>query len=196
MPLERNLSYTNVISGRQSRRTFNGSLKLLELSTILWDIFKIRKVEIDAKGNIIWTHRGAMSAGGLSTVETLIANIAEYENRLFSYNPLDHSLEELETAPHMYSQLLSTANEIIDGSRATLFIFIADPRNLYSKYNHAESLLWRDAGVIYALMNLSAESMGLHACGIGATFQPLIADILQMKNKIFGVGGCFIGYGA
>lgn len=193
-PLVREVSYAKVISDRQSRRTYGGPLKLSELSTILWDVFKIKKIEVDTKGNIVWAHRGALSAGGLYSVETLITNISGYEDRLFYYNPYDHSLEELKITSNALLKLTSTADEIINGKNATLFIFIADPKNLYLKYKNAESLLWRDTGVIYALINLTAESLGLHACGLGTTFHPLIAKILQLENKIFGVGGYLIGY--
>lgn len=193
-PIERNIAYTQVISSRQSNRTFTAPMELPELSSLLWDVFKIKKIDVDVDGTVIWSHRGAPSAGGLASVETFIMNIAGHKDNLYYYNPYDHTLEELDVAHDSVQNLMNTANKLMDVSNATLFIYAAETTNLFSKYENAESLLWRDVGAVYALTNLASVSLGLNSCGLGLTFHPLFSKILGLEDIFFGVGGQLIGH--
>lgn len=193
-PLERNISYTEIISSRQSRRTFTGPLELLELSTLLWDVFKIKKIEVDANGIVVWNHRGSPSAGGLASVEVFIVNISGNNESLYHYNPYDHTIEELDVSSESVQSLIDDADELIDTKNATLLIYAAEVTNLFSKYENAESLLWRDAGAVYTLMNLTSESLGLNSCALGATFNPLLPEVLRLEDVYVGVGGQVIGH--
>lgn len=193
-PIERNISYSQVISSRESRRVFSSALKLPDLSSVLWDVLKIKRIDVDAAGTVIWNHRGAPSAGGLASVETFILNIADLRNSLYHYNPYDHSLEELTSTEECIQSLIASANELIDVKNATLFIYAAEVTNLFSKYENAESLLWRDVGAIYAMTNLSAESLGINSCAFGVTFHPLLSAIFGLEQTFFSVGGQAFGY--
>lgn len=193
-PIERDISYSQVISKRESRRIFNRPMCLHELSSVLWDVLKIKKINIDTAGTTIWNHRGAPSAGGLASVETFVLNIAGLQNSLYYYNPYDHSLEELHISEKDIQKFTDKVNESVDSQNATLFIYAAEITNLFVKYEHAESLLWRDVGAIYALANLAAESVGLNSCALGSIFHPLLSKILGYKEAFFGVGGQVFGH--
>jgi SagB-type dehydrogenase family enzyme len=193
-PIERDIAYTQVISSRQSNRTFTAPLELTELSTLLWDVLKIKKIDVDVNGTVIWNHRGAPSAGGLSSIETFIVNIAGHKDSIYYYNPYDHTLEELDISQDNVQNLVNTANNLMDASKATLFVYASDTENLFLKYQNAESLLWRDVGAIYALANLTCESLQLNSCALGLTFHSLLNEVLGLEEMFFGVGGQVFGH--
>ncbi len=192
-PIDRKISYDQVITSRHSKREYFGPLDLTELSSLLWDVLKIKKIEVDHNGTVSWIHRGAPSAGGLASVDAFITNIAGYNDKLFFYNPYDHSLQELNVTPAKVKEVINASNELIDVSHATLFIYAAHVTNIFSKYENPESLIWRDVGAIYAMMNLSSESLNLDSCSLGTTFHPLLPKVLGTEGLLFGVGGQIFG---
>lgn len=193
-PLKSDISYSEVISSRESRRIFNSPLNLPELSSILWDTMKIKKINVNSSGTIIWNHRGAPSSGGLASIDVFIINIADLPHNVYCYNPFDHSLEQLELKQIHAQNFIDEANKLVNAQNATLFVYAVETTNLFSKYENAESLIWRDVGAIYAIANLAATSLELNSCPLGATFHPLFSDMLECKKNIISIGGQVFGH--
>jgi hypothetical protein len=73
-----------------------------------------------------------------------------------------------------------------------MLLFVGEPGKTFSKYNHATSLVWRDAGVLIGHMALVAESLGLNFCPLGITGEPWVSE-LDKQGKLVGVGVALLG---
>lgn len=181
--------FINVLTQRQSRRSFSSPLNNIQISTLLHYTLKIKKIECDINGNIIWNHSNVPSAGGLASIDTFVVSKYKGSKQLFFYNPYRHSLNLLNIKNEDVDTIIQLANQVIEAQNSTLFIFAAQAETIFSKYQNAESLIWRDSGVIYMGLGLMAEALGLNSCALGITFEPILSEILGLH----GVGGMLIG---
>lgn len=187
------ISFLEILENRQSKRNFSSRLDLKQISSLLWHTLKIKRIETDKDGLIVWNHSNVPSAGGLATIDTFILNILGEEGKIFFYNRYRHSLNELEVEDKYIHTILNLSQKVIDSTNATQFIFGAQTKNLFSKYEDAESLLWRDAGAIYMAMGFMAEALCLNSCSLGITYEPALAKGLGCEGSLLGVGGVLIG---
>lgn len=187
------ISFLGILENRQSKRNFSSRLDLKQISSLLWHTLKIKRIETDKDGLIVWNHSNVPSSGGLATIDTFILNILGEEGKIFFYNPYKHSLNELQVEEKYIHAILNLSQKVIDSTNATQFIFGAQTKNLFSKYEYAESLLWRDAGVIYMAIGLMAEALKFSSCSLGITYEPILAESLECEGSLLGVGGILIG---
>ena len=182
-----------IFNNRKSRRYFSSPLNIKQISLLLWNTLKITKIEVDESGTVVWNHCNVPSAGGLASIDTFIINISGEDRKLFYYNPYKHTLNELEINNNYIDLILEHSQNVIDSTNATQFIFGAQIKNLYSKYENAESLLWRDVGAIYMAIGLMSEACNFNSCSLGITYEPVLAKSLKQKGTIVGVGGIIVG---
>ena len=187
------ISFLEILQNRQSKRNFSSPLDIKQISSLLWHTLKINRIETDKDGLIVWNHSNVPSAGGLATIDTFVLNILGQEGKMFFYNPYRHSLNELQIEDKYIHTILDLSQEVIDSTNATQIIFGAQTKNLFSKYEDAESLLWRDTGAIYMAMGLMAEALHLNSCPLGITYEPVLAEGLGCEGSLLGVGGILIG---
>jgi hypothetical protein len=57
-------------------------------------------------------------------------------------------------------------------SGALLMALVCEPGKTAAKYEHFESLVWRDAGVVLGYMSIVAEALGLNFCPLGLVGDP------------------------
>jgi len=82
-------------------------------------------------------------------------------------------------------------DDIIPSKNATILLFAAHFEATLSKYDHGESLIWRDSGALGQTMHLVAESLALKFCLLGITGEPFTSRLFG--GKLTGVGGCVVG---
>jgi SagB-type dehydrogenase family enzyme len=178
-----------VLRSRRSRQAA-GPLPDIALGTLLWHTSKTW----ESSGALErWEHRGVPSAGGCHPIDILVTNRSGRPGELFRYDPIAHGLTEV---PHSGdSELRDLVAEMrgATGSEGTLLLYGAHIARTTSKYANAESLIWRDAGVLIGIMALVAEALGVHCTPLGPTGEPYLSRLLQSAGQVVGVGGCSIG---
>ena len=194
LPLPEDLgsqTFEDVLSRRRSRREF---LPVPEhkLSALLWFAFKVHEHRADDK----WQHRPCPSAGGRHPIDILvISSTAQLvgDKDVFVYEPIAHVLIRQNVPMHKVSKLIDETDHVLSIQSATILWFVAQPGRTLSKYENGESLIWRDAGAMIATTCLVAEALRLNCCAIGTTGEPMISDMFEAGQTLFGVGGCLIG---
>src|ERR1700728_1066778 len=147
-----------------SRRTRRQLSKIApdRLSQLLWHSCKVERAMPPSSG-VRWQHRTMPSAGGLHCIEVVIISGAI----VTIYDPIGHSLQALEVKETELSELLRETSSLVEIGSGTVIWFAADFDLMLAKYEHGESLVWRDAGCLCATMCLVAEALELGCCPIG-----------------------------
>ena len=115
------------------------------------------------------------------------------QNHMYYYNPFEHSLNQLANSYCDLTPLLNHVDEIIHIKNATLIWFVAHASRTNSKYDHAESLIWRDAGALIGNIQMVCTALRLNSCGIGTLGEPYISTFFNNAAGVFGTGGLLIG---
>lgn len=180
-----------VLHRRRSRRIF-GPLGAEQLSSLLWFAAKTLAISPESSG-FPWQHRPAPSGGGRHPVHILVLEPAVDPAAVYLYDPEGHALLALDVAseasPH---QLLTSLEPVLPPQQGTVLWFAADHLRTATRYEHGESLVWRDAGALVATIGIAAEAMELHCCAYGLTGDEWISRLLP-ASRFVGVGGCVIG---
>lgn len=184
-------SFHDVVGSRRSRRKF-GPINEPTLSTLLWLACKTRERSVGA-GGVAWEHRPAPSAGGRHPIDVLLMDAADRPPLVSLYQPVSHALCRLDCDTPVVERLAATAQEVLPHQRGVTMWFAAQFERTLSKYEHGESLVWRDAGALLATLHLTAEALGLSYCALGHTGEPVISALLAGQVIAHGVGGCVIG---
>ena len=142
-------------------------LTLQRLSTILWHSCLIRERHPPSDGRRGWESRNSPAAGGLHEIEVLCLPLDE-SLPICWYDPLRHRLievsEDVVEARERQQQLVHE----LCGSKVGISIqFVADWQRISTLYNHAASLMWRDAGALLATFCLVAEGAGAACTPLG-----------------------------
>jgi hypothetical protein len=135
------------------------------------------------------THRPPPSAGAIHPVNVIVHTAGEPS--WARYDPFDHALVELPAriAP---PTVRIAMEEVLPAGGATLLLFAAQPALTFAKYEHACSLVWRDAGVLQGYLSMAAESLGLNFCLIGVTGEPWVSRLID-EGALVGVGAAYVG---
>lgn len=175
--------FIEVLTRRTTKRTF-GSLSVEQLSALLWMIGKTIRAE--GRPDNVWQHRYPPSAGGIHPVSLLVLSPSLGAAPLSSYCTISHALRTpAEVSEGDVSALRDRIEAVVPIGAGTAVLFAADFPMVISKYENGESLVWRDAGVLYGYAALAAEYLGLAFCGLGITEPPM--------RGLVGVGGFLVG---
>jgi SagB-type dehydrogenase family enzyme len=185
VPLPKNfpspaLPVTEALKKRRSTRSFQPEpLSLANVSFLLWAATGIQRTE---KG---YEFRTAPSAGALYPVETyLVANNVEgLEQGLYHYNIPDHALEELKLAS-LGEGLASAAlgQKMLAAAPAALVWTGVFARSKWKYAQRAYRYVYLEAGHIAENLALSAASVGLGACHIGAFFDDEVNQVIGVDS--------------
>jgi SagB-type dehydrogenase family enzyme len=186
------LPFSEVISNRRSFRKFRSVTKE-QLGELLWYTAKVKSPHIQDNGYIL-THRGAPSAGARHPIDIIIytPNMLGNEN-FYYYNPFDHSLNQLVNNHTDTAPLIDHVSKIVPIENGTLLWFVAHENRTAAKYEHPESLIWRDSGALINSIQLTCTALSLNSCPIGSLGEPYISDFFGGGKGIFGTGGIIIG---
>lgn len=109
------------------------------------------------------------------------------------YNPFEHTLIEFESdiSP---GDVRRNMNAVVPAEVATLLLFAAEPGKTSAKYESANSLVWRDAGVLLGYLSIASESLGLNFAPLGVTGDPFTSELIKQPGLV-GVGAAWVGSG-
>jgi hypothetical protein len=158
----------SVIETRQSRRDFY-SMTSRQLSTVLWLSCRTKEKGISDVGIPI-EKRPVASSGAIHPIHVLLGKRHSSWSR---YNTELHALEELEGEMVPSTGLFDEIDQVLPPGEATILLFVAEPSKTFAKYANANSLVWRDAGVLLGHLAIVVESLDLNFCPLGITGEPL-----------------------
>lgn len=95
--------------------------------------------------------------------------------------------------PEPLRDLIDDMAGAVGGAAGTFLLYAAQFARTSSKYERADSLVWRDVGVIIGVTALVAEALGFCCCPLGPTGEPLLSCVLESAGRVRGVGGCVVG---
>jgi SagB-type dehydrogenase family enzyme len=174
------MSVDEAIRERRSIRTFSQKpLTMEQLSYLLW-----------ASTGIQWREnayefRTAPSAGALYPIETyVIANrVSGYDKALYHYSIKQHLLEKLQRGYFSTPMAHAALEQEMFLSAAVIFVWTAIFERSKWKYRQrAYRYVYLDAGHIAQNLALSAVSIGLGSCQVGAFYDDEV-------NRIVGIDG-------
>lgn len=108
------------------------------------------------------------------------------------YQPAQHRLAVLENVRETLRPLVEQCEGIVPRGGGRLMLFVAEPGKTAAKYENAESLVWRDAGVLQGALALTAAALEMNFCLLGITGNPWIARLAE-EGKLMGVGAAILG---
>lgn len=110
------------------------------------------------------------------------------------YNPLYHQLAEVIVAePSGVLTFRQRIAGMLPNAEGVVLALIADTSKTVSYYRDCESLIWRDAGCVFATPSLCAEWLNLAFCQLGVLGTEL-RDALGLDNaRYLAVGAAVIG---
>lgn len=179
--------FAEVVANRRSRYTFcrpsHGALgELFHLTCRVQET-------LDNRFGFPLSRRPAPSAGGIHPVHIVVHFSGS--SCLHRYEPFTHALIELGSDVNV-AELRASMDAVVPGEDAALLLFIAEPGKTLAKYTDAESLIWRDAGVLQGYLSLAAEALGLNFTPLGVTGEPWSSRLVE-QGGLCGVGAALVG---
>jgi SagB-type dehydrogenase family enzyme len=180
---------SDMLSARRSRRTFS-VLGLAELSTLLWHTVRCQRTAESPLGFAL-QQRSTPSAGAIHPVH-LVVQVPGQTGQWARYNPLTHALDVIGPSADILNALRAEADQVVDAQSGSLLLFVAEPAMTAAKYENADSLVWRDAGIMQGALALAAQSLALNYCLLGITGDPWVGRLSE-QCQLVGVGIAALG---
>lgn len=180
-------SFFETLANRRTLRDFS-PLPLDQLSLMMWVTSRTQESGNSDLGFPL-SLRPCPSAGAIHPVHLLI--IRPSDNNWYRYDPLNHSLNVVPSKVSAQS-VWDSMQHVLSAPAATLLLLAAEPGMTLAKYEDAESLVWRDAGVLIGYLTLVAQALGLNLCPLGITGEPWISQLIDQPGLV-GVGAAFVG---
>ena len=177
---EQTLPFLEILKKRKSIRSYSPEpLKISNLSFLLWASTGIQRTQ---RGH---EFRTAPSAGALYPIETyLVANNVEgLEKGLYHYNIAAHTLEELKIGANREELAKAALDQEMCAEAPVVFVWSAIFNRSKWKYKQrAYRYAYLEAGHIVENLALSATSVGLGSCQIGAFFDDEVNRIIDIDG--------------
>lgn len=176
------------LEARHSERTFASVPEAL-IGALLWHAARTKESVPSSLGFHI-EHRPTPSAGAIHPVHLFI-QLAD-EGSWARYNPQVHSLDLVVKSGKLLRPLVDHSEQVVPRGGGHLILFVAETGKTAAKYENAESLIWRDAGILQGSLALVAAALGLNYCLLGITGNPWVAK-LSGQGRLQGVGVAILG---
>lgn len=174
---------------RRSRRAF-AAIELGQLSTLLWHTLHCQRTAESPMGFVL-QQRPIPSAGAIHPVHVLI-QVPDEDRAWARYNPLTHALDIIGPPADVLRDLCIEADQVVSARPGSLLLFVAEPAMTAAKYENADSLVWRDAGVMQGALAIAAEALALNYCLLGITGDPWVGRLSE-QCQLVGVGLAALG---
>ncbi|MBZ4038073.1 nitroreductase family protein [Novilysobacter selenitireducens] len=179
---------TAALQNRRSERAF-ARLPPAQLSALLWHVGRRLELAPSPLGFAI-ERRPTPSAGAIHPIH-MVLQLPDAHGWA-RYNPHDHCLDMLTAVDTHLDPLALHCEELVPRGQGQLMLFVAEPGKTAAKYEDAESLVWRDAGVLQGTLALVAASLDLHFCLLGVSGDPWVAALAD-QGQLRGVGAAILG---
>lgn len=183
------MDLVQVLRDRQTRRDFSRALVPQALDQLLWLTCRTHSTTPSALGFDL-QFRPHPSAGAIQPIHIVLqlGPGGAWER----YEPFQHALVELPGTERLADAARADASKAVPAREAVLLALVAEPGRTGAKYENAESLVWRDAGVVLGYLSLVSEALGLSFCPLGMTGDAYVASLCE-KGQLSGVGLAFLG---
>lgn len=196
-PLPRNVCVSDVgfweVLRRRRSTLGTGPVSTQDLASILWHATLLRGRQPATPSFPAWESRVAPSAGGLHVISLLCLSLDD-QQLAGIYDPDRHELIGLASA-NMEEALRAnrkSVGEICAASTGTTLQFVADVERAEAAYENGESLVWRDAGALLAVIALVADALGFAATPLGRVGETVIRAAGLPKPRWRAVGAIHI----
>ena len=190
-------SFFDVLRSRRSKLG-NRAPTEGEISCLIWHSMLLRERRGASDCFLDWESRASPSAGGLHPIQALLLPI-DGGTPVGFYDPLRHEIITLQNDPAPLIRANEYSVEKLCGARSgTTIQFVADWAKVQAAYMSGESLLWRDAGALVAIISLVAEACSLAATPLGRMGTELLplAGLVDARWKAVGAihiqGACSV----
>lgn len=178
----RPVAVANAIANRQSHRSATkGSLRLSELSFLLWATQGVRK-----KQGAYHALRTVPSAGCRHSFETYIAafSVEGLDKGIYRYLPLSHQLTPVRSDDDLERKVAAMAlGQAFAAKSAVTFIWTTIPERMEWRYGAAScKVIALDAGHVCQNLYLACEAIGCGTCAIAAYDQ-------EYSDALLGIDG-------
>ena len=178
-PIE-TLTLNEIFKTRKSiRRYIDKPLKIEKLSHLLWASTGIQRKERGME------FRTVPSAGALYPIETylVINNVQDLEPGIYHYSVKSHCLEELKTGDYSMEIARAALGQLYAAEANVVFVWTSIFYRTKWKYRQrAYRYIYLDAGHIAQNLALTATGLGLGTCEIGALFDDVTNEILDIDG--------------
>jgi hypothetical protein len=182
----------SVMRARRSR-TPKGNPATSALSALLWHAGKTLEVVPRGPGTP-WKHRVPPSAGGCHPVRLFVMDWPVTAESPSEYDDIAHALVSCNWDPVVSAQWQAAiAKAVPADGRGKLLWFGIEWRRTASRYEHGETLAWRDVGSVVATLAFVAEALGLAGLPIGLTGEPEFSRLFGGERDLIGGGGFLFG---
>ncbi|WP_074416824.1 dehydrogenase [Kluyvera georgiana] len=178
----------NVIESRRTRRSF-GTVDQQTLSEWLWLVAR-EMVSGHSDFGFPLTQRPTSSAGAIHPIH-LVLSLSDSDG-WWLYLPDRHALASLSMEYQTRERIHHEILPVIDIQSGIVIRFIAEPGKTAAKYECADSLVWRDAGVLIGQMAIVAEALNCNFCPLGITGHEWCTN-LEQHERLAGVGLAVLG---
>jgi SagB-type dehydrogenase family enzyme len=187
LPLE--VDMTSLLEQRQTRRDFSQPVSDVALGEFLWLTCRSRSSRPSPYGPD-QESRPHPSAGAMHPIHVLVSMRADAWLR---YDPTAHSLDEIPGSGPSAVSARMAASELVNIDRGTVVALVAEPGKSAAKYSNAQSLVWRDAGVVLGYMSVVAQALGLSFCPLGITGDAQLTEVPGWPAGLYGTGLGLLG---
>ncbi|KPY55906.1 hypothetical protein [Pseudomonas syringae] len=178
----------HLLERRRSKRSFN-ALSKTELSELLWRCARTQAVA-DSEYGFELERRPALSAGAIHPIHILVDHHATGSWQ--RYDSRRHGLHDIPGSSELFAKMNQQCEATLAIGEGTRLLLVAEPGKTFAKYQQGESLIWRDAGVLLAIMAMVAEALGCAFCPLGVTGEPWASQLAPI-GILSGVGVALIG---
>jgi len=180
-----------ILGDRQTRRAFR-VLTAKQLSSFLWHAARTRISYRDWNGRLFQS-KPSPSAGGCHPHDLLIVRPSKQGLAAFIYDSNAHSLGELRCQKRDLRHFAKQVAQVVPNQSGTIIWLVGQPQRTANLYWNPESLLWRDAGALIAVMAIVAEALNLSFCPVGITGDLPLLRLLRRRDRLYGFGGAIVG---
>jgi hypothetical protein len=179
------VDFFDVLARRRSRT--GAATPVEQLASLLWHAMQLRERRFDGRFGL-WESRTSPSAGGIHGIRLLVLPL-EANEPAGVYDDVSHALGLCGCDPAAAKVLNGkSVADLTGATTGTTVQLLADPTLLAGCYENHETLLWRDAGAMIAILCLIAEALDLAAVPLGRCGTDIV--------RAFGLGNPFVGTGA
>lgn len=183
--------FAEVLRTRRSRP--GGDLDWNVVADLLWFSSRTQSWEGVGRAGIEVEHRASPSAGGLHPV-SVVCQMTGSNDRPRLYLAGRHTFAVLEDARGtVQAANRHQINDLLGTDRGCTLRFIGDYDKTSAAYDHAESLLWRDAGALASVICLVSEWLQIECCPLGLAGTDFIDQLGFPVSRFIGLGAVQIG---
>ena len=179
---------SDVIETRRTQRNFS-HVSQAQLSHWLWLTGRVMAVGHSSYGFPL-TQRPVPSAGAIHPIH-IILSLPERDGWQL-YLPDMHALAPLRIPEQIRFEIRDELLPVIDIQSGIIVRLIAEPGKTSAKYSDADSLVWRDSGVLVGQMALVAEALECNFCPLGITGHDWCSG-LKLEGRLAGTGLAVFG---